>query len=125
VLASGDLLVFLLFPLLGSASHEHGLTIGTFLRTTIPFAIAWSAVAPWLGAYDPRAGLSVRGAVLRSLRAWAIAGPVALAVRIVLLDRPFDLAFVLVALGVTAALLATWRTLYALAIGIVNHRTQR
>jgi hypothetical protein len=51
----GDLAIFILFPMLGSASHEDGLTAAVFLRTTVIFAVAWYAVAPWVDGFSLQA----------------------------------------------------------------------
>ena len=111
VLALGDLLAFLLFPVLGSVSHGFGIiSIDTLLRTTLPMAVAWYGVSPLFGTFTEAATRSVRHAISRSLRAWIFACPVALIYRILVLDRPFDAAFIFVSISVTGALLLTHRT---------------
>jgi hypothetical protein len=84
------------------------------VRTTLTLAVSWYIVATFIGLYANRITHSIRRVMPRTLLAWAIAGPIALTTRILLFDRPFDLAFSLVALGVTGALLVTWRAVYAL-----------
>ena len=113
-LAAGDLAVFLLFPLLGSLSHDMDLTVGAVLRTNVPFGVAWLLVAPWLGAYRLPVMSQPTVAWRMTLVAWLPAGVLALAMRTWLLDRPFDIAFALVALGITDTLLVAWRVTYAL-----------
>jgi hypothetical protein len=109
----GDLAIFVLFPLLGSASHEDGLTAGVFLRTTVIFAAAWYAIAPWVGGFS----LSTMNRPLRAWRytglAWLLAGSVALVARTIIFDRPLDGGFAWVVLLITGALLMAWRTVYA------------
>jgi hypothetical protein len=114
ILAIGDLVVFLAFPVLGASTHDGALSVDTLLRTTLPFAIAWAVVAPLMGAYAPRVTNSLRRVVPRTLMAWAIAGPLALLGRIWLLDRPFELSFILVVLGVVGLLLVVWRAIYVM-----------
>jgi len=94
VLATGDLVISLLFPLLGSASHDQGLTAGSILRSTLSFTATWVMEAPFLRAYAPAAISTTRGAVLRALNTWAAAGPLALVGWAVLLDRHLDFAFI-------------------------------
>ena len=113
-LAAGDLAVFLLFPLLGSLSHGIDLTVGAVLRTSVPFGVAWLLVAPWLGVYRLPVMSEPTVAWRMTLAAWLPAGVLALAMRTWLLDRPFDIAFALVALGITGTLLVAWRVTYAL-----------
>lgn len=111
VLALADLLAFLMFPVLGSVSHGFGvISIDTLLRTTLPMAVAWYGVSPLFGTFTEAATRSVGHAVGRALRAWIFACPVALIFRILVLDRPFDAAFILVSISVTGALLLTHRT---------------
>jgi hypothetical protein len=109
----GDLATFILFPLLGSASHEDGLTAAVLLRTALPFAVAWYAVAPWVGGFS----LSSMSRPLWAWRytglAWFFAGSVGLVARTVVLGSPLDAGFAWVALLTTGALLMAWRTAYA------------
>ena len=100
--------------MLGSSTHSDTLGFDTLLRTTLPLAVAWAAVALLLGAYDPRVTNSLSRMVPRTLMAWAIAGPLALLGRIWLLDRSFELSFILVTLGVVGLLLVVWRAIYAI-----------
>lgn len=109
----GDLAIFILFPLLGSASHEDGLTAAVFLRTTLVFAVAWYAVAPWVGGFSLSAMSQPLWAWRHTGLAWLFAGPVALVARTIIFDRPLDGGFAWVALLITGALLMVWRTVYA------------
>ncbi len=113
----GDLAIFILFPMLGSASHEDGLTAAVFLRTTVIFAVAWYAVAPWVGGFSLQAMSQPLWAWRHTGLAWLLAGPVALVARTVIFDRPLDGSFALVTLLVTGALLMVWRTVYAFRPG--------
>ena len=51
VVVLGDLAVFLVFVILGTAEHEI-IQVQAFVRTTLPFAIIWFVGSPWLGAYQ-------------------------------------------------------------------------
>ena len=109
----GDLAIFVLFLLLGSANHEDGLTAGVFLRTTLIFAVAWYAVAPWVGGFSVAALSRPLWAWRHTGLAWLLAGSVALVARTVIFDRPLEAGFAWVALLVTGTMLMAWRTLYA------------
>jgi hypothetical protein len=109
----GDLAVFALFPLLGMAGHDWTLTSERFARTFLPFAFAWPAVALLARAYATPALRSARLALLIVLPAWLIAGVAGIGIRVVLFDRSFSLAFALVAIGLTGAMLVIWRVTLA------------
>ena len=114
----GDLAIFVLFPLLGSASHEDGLTADVFLRTTLTFAVAWYVVAPLVGAFSLPAMSQPLWAWRHTGLAWLLAGSVALVARTIAFDRPLDGGFAWVTLLITGALLMAWRTVYAFRPGV-------
>lgn len=112
-LMAGDLLTLILVTLAGFASHQ---TLGSagarILATLIPSALAWLAVAPFLGVYD-----RARAADLRQLwrPAWAmiLAAPLMAVLRGFLLGAPVMPIFVAVMAAVSAAGILIWRLLYA------------
>jgi hypothetical protein len=113
----GDLVLVALFPFLGASSHESAVTIESFFRTFTPFAVVWPAVGVLAKAYAIRT-LRSTGRTLRVVPvAWLIAGVLAIAVRVFVFDRPFVLAFALVAIGVTGAMVIAWRLALAVVLG--------
>jgi len=111
--AIGDAVVFALFPLLGSANHDTSLSADTFLRTALPFAVAWAIVGFTAGAYATRTLRSPGQTLARVPGAWLLAGIAAAYVRVVAFDRPFSLSFAIVAIALTGAMLVGWRLLLA------------
>ena len=108
VVVLGDMSVFLAFVILGKA--EHGITLGQALvRTALPFAIVWFASSPWLGAYRFSTLYNPRTAAWNIPLIWLLCGIVALFARALLTDRPFILAFAIVAIAVQGVLLISWR----------------
>ncbi|MBM3940512.1 MAG: DUF3054 domain-containing protein [SAR202 cluster bacterium] len=119
----GDLLVFLLFPLLGGQEHETGVTVDSILRTTVPFAIAWLLIGGAMRAFTADV-LRSPGRTLRTVPlAWLIAGILGNMARIVVFDRPFVFAFVVISIGVVLVLLTAWR--FGLALLFAARRARR
>ena len=113
--AIGDAVVFALFPLLGSANHDTSLSADTFLRTTLPFAVAWAIVGLVAGAYATRTLRSPGQTLALVPGAWLLAGIAAVYMRVVAFERPFSLSFAIVAVALTGAMLVGWRLGLALA----------
>ena len=105
----GDLIVFLLFPVLGSANHDTTLSLDAILRTTVPFALAWAIVGLVTGAFAVRTLRSPARTLAIVPAAWLAAGIIAIGARVLVLDRPFLLSFAIVAIGLTGAMLVAWR----------------
>ena len=126
VLASGDLLVLLLFAIIGRRSHSLSVAdIGADLTTAAPFIISWFLITPWFGLFRPEVSQNWRKLVPRLLLAWVIIGcPVALLLRALWLGRAIPggipLSFAGVALAVTTLFTLVWRLGY---LGWVNQRT--
>ncbi len=116
LLAAGDLACFLLFAAAGRASHDESV-MGSFLlgplQTAAPFLVTWVITAPLVGAYDARHTERPRGAVLRALLAWAVADPLGVLLRSLILQRPVQLSFIVVAFISNSLILSLWRLVYA------------
>lgn len=113
--AAGDVAILAAFPFLGAASHEDGVTAASFVRIVVPFVVGWAIVGLPASAYT-QATVGSLGRTLRIVPAsWLAAGSIAMAIRIWGFDRPFVLAFSLVAVGVMGGLLIGWRLLLAVA----------
>lgn len=114
ILILGDLIALVLVTILGFATHGELATAGTRMLTTfIPVTIAWAAVAPLLGLYDPSRAQDLRQ-MWRPLWAAVLAAPLAAWLRGVWLNAPIIPIFVLVLGGVSAAGIMIWRLLYVL-----------
>ena len=107
--ALGDLAVFLLFPILGSANHDTTLSLDTIARTAVPTALAWAVVGLAAGAFALRTLRSPARTLAIVPAAWLVAGAIAVVARTVVFDRPFSLTFAIVAIGTTGAMLVAWR----------------
>jgi TM2 domain-containing membrane protein YozV len=118
VLTSGDLLVILSFVWIGRGSHRLPTgDIATGFFTALPFLLGWFLVVPWFGLYKADVSQNWRKLVPRLLLAWAIGGPLALALRALFLERSllagFIPIFAAVALGYIGLLVLLWRLSYA------------
>lgn len=120
LLAVGDALVLLAFAAIGRASHS--LTAGNPLVATIvtasPFLAAWAVVAPLMYVYGrgARALASPGRWLAHTALAWLIAGPLGLALRLVLFRRPFILTFALVTMATVWLMMLVWRGVYRLVV---------
>ena len=116
VVLLGDMAVFLAFVVLGRS--EHGIIEGrAFVRTALPFAVAWLVISPWLGAYRASTLYNAKTAVWRVPLIWVLCGVVGLLARALLTDRPLTLAFALVAIAVQGASLVGLRGLFTIVAG--------
>ncbi|HEY6409858.1 MAG TPA: DUF3054 domain-containing protein [Ktedonobacteraceae bacterium] len=118
VLVSGDVLAFLAFAAIGRGSHGEATgfaAIPEVVWTAAPFAIAWFIVAPFVGVFRSDLVASPRKMAKRTLLAWVLSWPVAMALRGIFVDHAVPpLTFALIALVVNAAFLLLWRWPYAL-----------
>lgn len=114
VLAAGDILLVLVFVVLGELRHgvDPVGKAGRVVSTTLPFVMGWLIAASIAGLYTGR-----RGPIQTALRT-AIAWTAAAGVGVGLRATPhapggFDTAFLLVAIGVGVVLLIPWRIVAA------------
>ena len=120
VVALGDLGVFLAFATLGKA--EHGVALGqALLRTALPFTVSWLAVSPWLGSYRASVLCNLKETVWKIPLIWLLCGLVALFARALLYDRPLNLAFFLVSIGVQGISLIGWRCVLLMVVKRLPH----
>lgn len=112
-----DLVLVLLFSIMGRASHAQSLTVGGVLETAWPFLVAcvfgWMVVT-LLG--DEGFGVRAAGII------WLVTVVAGLGLR-VLFGGGAALPFVLVTIGVLAALLWGWRLLAALVTKVRQSRS--
>ena len=121
VLAAIDALAIIAFVTVGLISHNHGLSAAGYARDALPILGAWFGAALLFGTYRI-------GGMRRLLATWAVAVPVGVLIRGIVLGRTlnadqfeflavalvFSLLFVLAFRGVVAAVLARKGATHAL-----------
>jgi hypothetical protein len=116
----GDALCFLIFASVGMNQHGEGVNLFSAAWVALPFLAAWFAVSPFLGAFGATLASSPRRMLQRTVLAWLVSWPVALALRWLQVDRVQGtppgafFAFSVVALLFNMALLVIWRWPFAL-----------
>jgi hypothetical protein len=116
LLAVGDLVVFLVFVVLGLTNHKEAVTAGNIARTAAPFVIAWAVIGSIFGAYGRRgsaASTQPRVLLARSIPAWVVAWSAGLVLRVVVFRDTLAPAFVIIALVFNAIFLLGWRVALA------------
>ena len=103
VAAAADLAVLVVFVAIGRRTHDTGGAAVGFLRVLWPFLVG--LVAGWLVTGLAAAPLAWR----RVVPAWLVTVGVGVALRIVVQDHEFKLAFALVALVFLGAGMLGWR----------------
>jgi hypothetical protein len=114
---AGDLVVFAMFPFLGSAEHGFRVDSESFVRVFVPFAVAWAVVGLLSTSFASATVASVRRTAVVVPVAWLIAGVLGIAIRINAFDRGFVLSFSIVAIWATLVMLSMWRLALAWALG--------
>jgi len=112
-LAIGDGLVLIVFVIIGLLNHEKGITAAGLARTALPLLGAWFVVSALDGNYrEP--------GTKRLVLTWAIAVPVAVTIRALILHHTViskQISFGIVALVITLAFLLSWRLVLKLIRG--------
>jgi len=117
LLASGDIVSFLVFAAIGRSTHGEAALTALFavVATAAPFIVGWFVVAIPGGAFkNPRAG--VRQVVQRTALCWLRAWPLGLALRALVLWRGIPISFAIVVLVTNLVLLCGWRAICALLL---------
>ena len=109
----GDLVLIIAFPFLGAMNHENPGSFESFMRTVVPFALAWVIVGGVSGGLSIETLRSLHRTYVRVPPAWVVAGVVAIAMRISVFDRDFSPAFSIVAIAVMGGLIVGWRLVLA------------
>ncbi len=89
-LVFGDVVVFLAFAAIGRGTHNEptGLAaVPEIILTAAPFAVGWFIVAPFVGAYRSDIVNEPAAMAKRTILAWALSWPIALALRWFFVDR--------------------------------------
>ncbi len=109
----GDLIVLLIFALMGRADHGMSLSAGDIFQTALPFILGWLIVAPLMKALRPEAVQSIGRAAYKAATTWIVAGIAGLIIRSMYLHREIDWLFALITIGFNLVLFVVWRSLYA------------
>src|SRR6266851_5675602 len=83
-LIGSDALAFLIFAAIGRSSHGEATGLAAIPQialTAAPFAAAWFIVAPFAGAYRRDLTAQPRKMAIRTILAWLLSWPVAMALR--------------------------------------------
>jgi asparagine N-glycosylation enzyme membrane subunit Stt3 len=112
ILICGDVVVIFLLTVIGFASHQELDTAGWRLLTTfLPLTAVWFISALSLGALDHREAESPRQ-LWRPVIAMLLAGPLAVLLRGLWLQRPIVPIFGVVLTGSAMLGMAFWRVLF-------------
>jgi hypothetical protein len=104
LLATGDVVVLVIFTVIGLIKHTDGVTLSALLQVVVPI-VAVGAVATWLFGTYRRPGLATL------LPAWLVSVPIGLLIRKALFHTPTHstLVFLAVAMAFTLLFLLAWR----------------
>lgn len=113
----GDLIVLVVFIMIGRSDHDMTFSFWDSIVTAFPFMLAWLPIAWLTGAYRSRAFTAgVGSALLRTLLTSVIAIPVGLILRSWMYDKELFTAFFLVTLILLTLFMLIWRGLFAAAV---------
>ncbi|HLI05992.1 MAG TPA: DUF3054 domain-containing protein [Ktedonobacteraceae bacterium] len=125
-LALGDLIVFLIFATIGRRSHGEAASLSNLWQiflTALPFAVGWFLVSPFVGAYRRFLMSSPRKMAQRTILAWILSWPVAMALRGIFVDHAIPPAtFAVITLLTNLVLLLVWRWPYAYTNSLRNRK---
>mgnify|MGYP005850365441 CR=1 FL=1 len=105
MLAWGDAICIVLFAAIGLQSHGEPISLAGLARNALPILLVWWLVAPFLRTYT-------RPGWQNLLYTWAIAVSAGVWLRFMVLQKPFDLGYLVfwaIALGASLVLLLVWR----------------
>lgn len=121
LLAAGDVVVFLIFAVIGRRSHgeEAGLQAALQVAwTALPFILAWFLIAPFVGAFRRQIIHDPKKMEVKTLQSWIAAWPLGLFLHFLFkLELPAIsslLSFGLVTVISNALFLSLWRFPFAL-----------
>lgn len=116
-LAIGDAVLIGLFVVSGEISHgvDPITQTGVVIDTALPFYIGWVIASLAVGAYSHAARATPKRAALMAAGTWIVAALIGQGLRATsLFHGGFDVAFVLVSIGVGLVLLVPWRVVVSL-----------
>ncbi len=114
----GDILVFIIFAIIGDTSHGKVSGLASVLHSIVvalPFIAGWFIVSPFMGMFRRELLTQPRAMAIRTLWAWIPAWVIAMILRGIFFDHGVPApAFMAIALVFNAALLEIWRWPFAL-----------
>lgn len=115
LLAIGDLLVLILFVVIGQ--EDHGMSgvaaLPSLAITTLSIAIPWTIASVLLGGYRPETADGLWPWLGRVLTIWLIAAPIGLIIRALLRGQAsIIVVFMAVLLGLGGLFILGWRAAY-------------
>jgi hypothetical protein len=117
-LVIGDILVFIIFAIIGDKSHGQLSGPASLFRSllvALPFIAGWFIVSPFMGLFRRDLLTQPRAMAIRTLWAWIPAWVIAMILRGIFFDYGVPApAFMVVALLFNLALLEIWRWPFAL-----------
>lgn len=112
VLFIGDIVMLIVFALLGQSSHKIAVTAAGTLETAAPFIIGWVIVSLVEGLYKVKHYRTLPTVYKRTVLAWVLAIPLGLGLRALYLQKGIPLSFFIVAMTSNFILLFLWRTVF-------------
>jgi hypothetical protein len=117
-LVIGDILVFIIFAIIGDTSHGKMTGLASVLHSIVvalPFIAGWFIVSPFMGLFRRELLTQPRQMAIRTLYAWIPAWVIAMVLRGIFFDHGIPApAFMGISLLFNAALLEVWRWPFAL-----------
>ena len=117
-LAIGDILVFLIFVIIGDTTHGKLSGLASILHiilVALPFIAGWFIVSPFMGMFRRDIFTQPRAMAFRTAAAWLPAWVIAMILRGIFFDHGVPgRAFMVIALLFNLALLEIWRWPFAL-----------
>lgn len=123
LLIVGDILVFLIFSVLGRSSHDEASGFSAPLQvigTAAPFMIGWFIVSPFFGLFKRKVVVAPKQMAWRTAVAWLIAWPIGLTIRSLYLKYFPPITFALITLVFNMFFLLIWRWPFALRNSMNN-----
>lgn len=109
----GDVLAFLIFVILGRASHGFsGDWLINVARIVTPFLIGWFVAAFPLGVYRADLLHQPGTAMFRTVLAWLVGNGIAFALRAYLFQNNVTIPFALTSIAFTGLFLLGWHAVY-------------
>ena len=117
----GDILVFIIFAVIGRQSHGEDTGLSAFLRviwTALPFALSWFLIAPFMGAFRRELMNEPKQMARKTGQAWVAAWPLGVVLHFIFEQHlptvVSALTFGLVTLVTNLVFLFVWRIPFAM-----------
>ena len=115
-LATIDILICIIFVVIGRASHELRATQGpvrAVINSAMPFAIGWIIAGAGTGYYRGSSLFPLPRVIFRVLITGILGGPIGIALRAVFLGRPIIWSFFFVGSGILTGMMLLWRVVWS------------